>query len=612
MTSPDNQSDILIIDGLTVDYGPRMGLDGMRFKLKQGDIHAVLGPHGSGKSTLINVISGRIPKFNGTVLFDNHILKKLSPKKAIKLGIRAIYHELYLYPKWSAFENIFFDHRIKKHFIVNDKSAMRAKALDIFNALSVNIDLDTPIMYYNVSQQQMIQIAKNICFPAKLLLIDELSVKLDPEQLERFQYLLSILRQRGTSILYATSNMDEIFNFASKVTVLKNGQVVETANIAEIDKIQLVKLTYSFMTSRKELEKSNFELFYLKNFYEGVFNNIPLPFMVTDTKGNIIFINTRLNNLLKINREEYLDHFFNDLFKFPEDTLREIQHKIYNGEDLCFSNYQPEHFPEQSYCKLYMVPSFDEDESFIGIRRIFSYDDDVNDREDQEDKKNKCDGISSMDKITGWIAHEIKNPLSIILNYLKLIKTENSIEQIKNNTENVEKEVRRIKHIIEKLINMAALQKETSKKIKLDSLFNDVINLMKPTIDQNRVKLELNYQKDIFVSVDPDLLKQVVVNMVLNAVESMPYGGLLRISSNLQNIEQKAFIMIEFKDNGVGIKKKDIRNIFNPFYTTKNNREMGGLGLSICRDIVSQYEGHITVDSTPQLGSTFRIFLPYG
>ncbi|MFW6138185.1 MAG: ATP-binding protein, partial [Spirochaetota bacterium] len=554
----------------------------------------------------INVLSGRIPKFAGKIIFENRVLNRLTTKRAMKRGINAIHSQLYLYPKWSAFENIYLNYRIKKNFLLPDQERMRQRALDIFSELSIpDIGLDVPVKYFPLTKQQMVQIVKSICFPSKLLLIDEMSVKLTPEQLDRFHYLLSVLCQKGTTIIYATSNMEEIFNFASRVSILKNGRVIETTNISDIDKLHLVKLTYSFMTRRKELEESNFELFYLKHFYENIFNHIPLPLMVTDTKGNIVFLNTSITEYFDIEASDYTDRYFNDLINLPSESVKKIDETIFNMRELRFS--LPLDF-SLSFRKLYMIPLYDEDGSFMGTLSTIDEDGGLN---IAGEKNPKPGSMFSPEKFAGRVAHEINNPLSIILNYLKVIKTEESPSLIKLNLDNVEKEVNRIKHIIEKSMHVEELGTQSFTKTRVDTLLNEVISLMRPTMEHNNIRLNLRIRPGILASVDPDLIKQVIVNIVLNAVEAMPQGGVVSISADFEKAGQDIYIVISIEDNGVGMEEKKLENIFNPFYTTKDHGEMGGLGLSICKDILSQYNGCITVKSIPNQGITFKIFLPY-
>lgn len=606
MTSTEGKPELLRVEDLTVYYGPRVGLDAVSFGVRWGEIHALFGPPDSGKSTLINALSGRIPRYRGAITYEGRLIKRLTPRRALSLGISAIHQNLYLYPRWSAFENIYLNQRVRKSFFTLDREGMRQRALAVFRDLSADIDLDVPVMYYTVSQRQMIQIAKSVCVLPKLLLVDELSVKLTAGELERFHYLLSLLREKGVSILYATGNMEEIFNFASRVTILKNSRVVETTSISGLDKLQLVKLTYSFMARRKELEETNFELFYLKNFYESIFNHIPLPLMVTDTRGTIVFLNTCIIDLLGIDAGSYVDRFFNDLLALPETSVCTIQETILRGAGPRSPGVRLE-IPRSSR-ELVMMPLHDEDGSFIGTLTTIT---DGHGPDKSEESGKGMGGRPPAEKLTGWIAHEINNPLSVILNYLNVIKSESSIAHIKTHTEQVAREVRRIKHIMEKSLHAARLSGKAFPKVRVDMLLDEVLQLMKPTIEQSGIALALDLRRGILASVDPDLFKQVIVNLLLNAVEATQGGGQVRISSDLQKEDRQVYMVITIRDSGIGIPEDDHSRIFEPFYTTKDHGETGGLGLSICRDILNQYDGTLTVSSMPGKGSTFRILLPY-
>ena len=177
---------------------------------------------------------------------------------------------------------------------------MRERLVEAFRTIHLDVDPDRPIRHYDGPVQQLIEIAKLACFPSRLVVVDEPASRLRPEDVERLQYLLSVLRQNGTTILYVTSSMEEVFHFASRLTVLDRGRVIETSEISSMDENQLVQLTYAQLFSRRKLEKSNLELAYLNNLNRNVINNIPIPIVVADSRGSIMLVNRCLESLAQV------------------------------------------------------------------------------------------------------------------------------------------------------------------------------------------------------------------------------------------------------------------------------------------------------------------------
>jgi signal transduction histidine kinase len=126
------------------------------------------------------------------------------------------------------------------------------------------------------------------------------------------------------------------------------------------------------------------------------------------------------------------------------------------------------------------------------------------------------------------------------------------------------------------------------------------------------VQLEAEFQKDLpWVSIDSNQMKQVFLNLVHNAVQAMPTGGILRIASSQRTKDNREWAVVSIRDSGIGISPADIDRIFEPFYTTRGTLGGTGLGLSVTYGIVTDHGGTIEVESEPGDGSTFSVWLPY-
>ena len=254
---------------------------------------------------------------------------------------------------------------------------------------------------------------------------------------------------------------------------------------------------------------------------------------------------------------------------------------------------------------LHVFPILDEDQSFVGTiylldvqqsRGIFTAQMELFDN-DQRNRR------------TIWeIVHEINNPLGIMLNYLTLIRSSSSVEEIHASAEVMGRELKRVRRIFGRLAGSAATARREDDHASLHDAVGEVLSLLKLNLNE-RVTVTIRTEEDVVVPIEQDLLKQVVLNLVLNGIEAMPDGGSLTIREGTVAREGTRYASLEVSDTGVGIPTENLERIFEPFFTTKSDSEARGLGLSLSRDILSQVGGFIDVAS-PGNGTSFTVLIP--
>jgi signal transduction histidine kinase len=601
---------ILELRNLSVSDVIHPQLNNVNLKVKRGEIHAILGDKDSGKTTLVHVLSGMIPKFSGEIVFDKHVVHSNNPANAMALGIETIHRNIKISPSSSLYENLFIGRWPKKNFLWIDRKLMKEKAYQVLQLFlsDQNIDIRAPLKNFNSNLQNIVDIASSFCVPSKLLIVDEISGRLDPHQVEKLQYLLSLQRQRGTAILYICSNIDEIYKFANYVSIMKSGKIIETFNISSYDKVQLAQLAYSHMYNRKELERRNFELYYLKNFNESIINNIPMSLLVTDTRGHIIFVNKRFSQMFEVESEQFLNHNFNDLLRLSNEHLVIVNQAIISADVKRIYPLETSLGKTSGKIVMDLLPFYDQDNAFLGTIFLF------NDLFESLNLETRIINFKKMglfkNSVMG-LAHEMRNPLAIILNFLKIIKSEDSFDRIKENADRIEKEVSRLKDVISDLLSRFHAEKdELLDLIHVEKFFNGLKNLLIPTMKDKNIDLKLNLRENLVLHIEPELFKQLVMNLIINSIEAMPSGGYIEINDSYQDVDNRRYYVFNFKDTGIGIKEEDIPYIFDAFFTSKQSDEIRGLGLSICNDIITKYRGFITVTSCLNQGTTFHIFIP--
>jgi ABC-type sugar transport system ATPase subunit len=237
-------ADLLTMRGIRKSFDGTQALGGVDFSATAGEVHAISGENGAGKSTLVKILSGALQRDAGEVLLDGKPAELGTPLRARRLGIFAVYQEFSLVPHLSVAENILMAQMPTRRLPgLVDWSAAYRRAEGILASIGfLGIDVRKVVRQLSVSHQQMVEIAKAVAEQPRILILDEPSAVLSQEELNRLFALVRRLKQEGTLILYISHRLDEVFEIADRITVLKDGQLVGTVSPQEADLNQLIKM----------------------------------------------------------------------------------------------------------------------------------------------------------------------------------------------------------------------------------------------------------------------------------------------------------------------------------------------------------------------------------
>jgi ribose transport system ATP-binding protein len=237
-------ADFLVMRGIRKSFDVTEALRGVDFSAQRGEVHAIVGENGAGKSTLMKILSGAIPRNAGEILIDGLPADVSTPLTAHRLGIRAVYQEFSLVPHLTVAENILLGGMPSSRVPgCVDWAKAYHRAADILRSIGfVGIDVRRVVRRLSVSHQQMVEIAKAVAVRPRILILDEPSAVLSQEELDRLFALVRQLKQEGTLILYISHRLDEVFEIADRITVLKDGQLVGSVQPQEADQNQLIKM----------------------------------------------------------------------------------------------------------------------------------------------------------------------------------------------------------------------------------------------------------------------------------------------------------------------------------------------------------------------------------
>lgn len=225
-----NNEYVLQLKEICKSFPGAKALDRINFNLKPGEVHALLGENGAGKSTLIKIITGAYQNDSGIITLFGKDIRFKDAIEAQDLGISAVYQEFNLVPQLNTYENIFLRKQPQKGIVVKriDKSYMKQKSTELLRELGISFDINLPIRTLSVAYQQMIEIAKALVWDAKIMIFDEPTAVLTEEETQQLFKVIRRLKEKGVGVIYISHRMEEIFQIADRVTILRDGEYIDT------------------------------------------------------------------------------------------------------------------------------------------------------------------------------------------------------------------------------------------------------------------------------------------------------------------------------------------------------------------------------------------------
>jgi signal transduction histidine kinase/putative methionine-R-sulfoxide reductase with GAF domain len=219
----------------------------------------------------------------------------------------------------------------------------------------------------------------------------------------------------------------------------------------------------------------------------------------------------------------------------------------------------------------------------------------------------RSEKLAALGQLSAGIAHEIRNPLTSI-NILIHSLTENpSTEHSRwEDLRVIEEEILRINEIVDRFLRFAKPASPLFEETNLIPIIEEILQLLRPQIERGKILVKKNFDPFPLITVDKEQIKQVILNLLMNAIQAMPAGGELSLSGRFS--KDGDWVELIIQDSGIGIPEEDLKRLFDPFFTTKEGGI--GLGLSIAHRIIDQHHGKIEVESTPAKGTLFTISLP--
>ena len=226
------------LKGITKSFGKVIANENVNLSIKYGEILALLGENGSGKTTLMNILSGIYYADEGTISIDGELASITNPNEAINLGIGMIHQHFKLVEVFSAMDNILLGTKGK----YSKRIVQKEKILEMSNKFGLEIEPDKKIYNMSVSEKQTVEIMKVLYRGAKILILDEPTSVLTPQETEKLFLILRRMKEQGNAIIIITHKLHEVLSISDRVAILRKGQVIDMVNTSETNEKQLTEL----------------------------------------------------------------------------------------------------------------------------------------------------------------------------------------------------------------------------------------------------------------------------------------------------------------------------------------------------------------------------------
>ncbi|MEW6681710.1 MAG: ATP-binding protein [Nitrospirota bacterium] len=363
-------------------------------------------------------------------------------------------------------------------------------------------------------------------------------------------------------------------------------------------------LTYqSYQSTKRTLER-------VKGLARNILHSIPSGVLTVDQAGRVTAINPMAERILGVTAESTLGRGLDRRFGVDDPIFRCMRAALDHAE---FVRNLDIRYPlqEARWIRLTTSSLADHDHGRDGVVILLQ---DVTDLLVLEEQLRRSEKLSALHTLSAGVAHEIRNPLSAIDLNLHLLQEEIGVEAmdpeaVQRYSDIVNAEVRRIRGIVDNFLRFARPTSLVLGEVKLDGIARHIGELVRYEAEERGVEIRIDFPENLpAVPGDETQLGQVFLNLMINAVQAMPQGGILRVFGEERVADAGPLVEVSVSDTGLGINKADLAKVFEPFFSTKPDGH--GLGLAIAYRIIEDHRGTIRVTSEAGAGTTFVLSFP--
>lgn len=464
--------------------------------------------------------------------------------------------------------------------------------------------------------------------------VDRDRVQDQPEQIDGSPSIAAWVVREGKAILSADITADTRFVQTPEQSMARSAMVIPffveddalavlqvqsaTPNLYTEDNVKMLSL---IAAQAAALYREMQSLRELTTYTDNVLQSIPAGVVTLDAAGRIVTYNAAAQRLLHLKGRDVLGITLEDLMPHlhadatdREDTLKMVAMALETGgtvqrHGLCYFNVAVSDAHEPVIVNGSASQLLSERGEYIGVVLVFE---DITKEQEMAGELQRISRLAEIGQLAAGIAHELRNPLTSIKGAAQVVLEDMPVDPADRGREFLKiivNEVNVLSGITSEFLEFSKPGNLNLRPVALNDLLASRIKFMKPDFERNDIAVREVYEQDLGeIQLDANLVDRVSVNILLNAIQAMPNGGLVTVITRRVDAGTDRGVEIEVADTGIGIGADQLRNIFTPFFTTKTKGT--GLGLAIVQKTIDMHGGRIRVKSAPGEGTTFTIWLP--
>ncbi|MDA3900194.1 MAG: ATP-binding cassette domain-containing protein [Spirochaetes bacterium] len=595
----------LELENITLYQNNSIVLNDINLTIEPGKIYAIIGEHGSGKSSLCDSIGGRKKFTSGTVTYNNKSYTASSYREIQRLPIAVVSQTYQLLDNFCVAHNLLMPDMLDSTFFFR-KTRLMEKARMHLGQYGISLSPASILKNLSQSDKQIIYIIRALIRNPEIILLDASFELLTAPATEHIQKILMQQCRQGKSVIFFTSRIEYLNFFANRVLILKKGKIIWNSRVKDVDRINLIKMCYTEITKDDKRLTSDQEIYELFKFNEAIIHNLPISIIVIDGSYKIRLYNQsaklffNLSETINTNQNYSIQDVLGDE---NQEVWNQIKELIKNETITEIYNSKVSRQGETYTLNIKCFPVNDSSTT-IGHMLLIQ---DISRQEKLREQVILSEKLASVGLLAAGVAHEINNPLEIVYNIISYLKYNIKQHDLLNLLDELEDEISLIKQIISNLISFSDTQKIISEKFDMNKLIERLITLIKINANKRNIQINLEQNDNAYLIANKNEIKQVLLNLFRNSMDAMPTGGVINVSTVSENTSEGSVLTVSIKDTGSGIDEAIIKNIFLPFYSTKKQGKNLGLGLSVSYGIIEKYGGKIEVNNLQDGGCEFKL-----
>ncbi len=586
------------LEGVSLRRASRDIFRGLDFCVAKGEIHALVGAKGMGKSMLCALLAGDIRPDSGRV--------------SVPPGIRIarITDATAVFPRMSVADNLILDRDANWRSWFRLGKAAETRLRRWLAANRVDIPLHIPLQTLPREDWLFVQILNRLYKNPELLLFDETLESLPPSRLQQLWPIIEDRRAGGAAVLWVTSRVESALVKADRVSILRNGKILLTESTRRLDRLGLISLCHGFLEGPGNEHYAQEQFQQIVRFTDALLRDLPSAVIMTDLQGTVRFVNRRGGEFFGLKEQWLRERTIGAVLGEQNARLAAtIAEGFLSGEEREWHGLTLEVAEGRRLVDV-RARRVREGEVEVGHLLVIE---DVSLREEMRRRLMLSENVTSVGLLAAGVAHEVNNPLEAMENYLNYLGETEPVPERREIIGEVTRETHNIKETVRQLVAFSGHRDSGRVKTDMELLVKRLCSLLHYHVKGKGIAFQCRWPTErALVVAAPNEMRQMLLNLIRNSIDAMPDGGTITIALTVSNGETAPpRLSLSIDDEGCGIDPDKMADIFLPFVSGKKGRDNHqGLGLWIVYTIVENCGGSIAVENRRSGGCRFTVSLP--